>query len=103
MGCLFEGIGFLFESLFEILIEESCEFLSGWVPERMRSSVLRKTLSGVFYTLSLVAIFAFLFGIAVALFSEETVLDMWKFIFIPLAFIVLEIVLGIIAKRKRKN
>ena len=68
------------------------------VPERAFNNTTRIILKIVVGILTAVLAVIFLIGIFGAIFTEATVMDLWKLIFIPLGISLAQIALGIIVR-----
>lgn len=103
MGCLLKIIFLPFELIFQLIIEGWFLSMQWIVPERFSGAVTRMILRIIIGIFSVVLMVIFLIGIFGAAFTEATVLDMWKLIFIPIGISLAQIILGAIVRAISRN
>lgn len=97
-GCLFEILFLPFEFIAEFIINGYVSLMQQIIPERHTGKLARSLLKAIVAIFSAVLFSVFLIGILIAAFTEATVMNLWKLIFIPLGISLVQIILGIILR-----
>ncbi len=98
MGCLFELILFPFELILDIIFEGYISIMQWIIPERYIKKGFKTVLKVIVWIISIVLLVILIIGLLAALHPEVTVFDLWKLIFVPLAIILVQIILGVIVR-----
>ena len=98
MGCLLNLLLLPFEAVFELIVGGWFSLMQWIVPNKFISKGFEIALRIIVGVFSLAVLVVLILGLLSALFTDATILDLWKFIFIPLGICVVQILLGIIVR-----
>lgn len=96
MGCLFDFFLLPFEALFDFILNGWISLMQLIVPDKRITRGASIALKSIILVFSTVLLFIFIMGLLAAIFTEATVFELWKFIFIPLGIGLAQILLGVI-------
>jgi len=92
-----------FEFLFDLIIDAWLTLLQLIIPEKYFGKIFAFILQLLIGILSCILLVILIIGLLAAAFTEATVFDLWKLIFIPLDILFLQVILGITIRITTKN
>ena len=98
MGCLLEIILLPFELILELIVDGWFSLMQWIIPKKNIGKSTRLALKIVVGIFSGALLIVFLIGILAAALTDATVMDLWKWIFIPIGISLAQIILGIIVR-----
>ena len=98
MGCLFELLVLPIEYLLELIIDGWFSLMQWIIPEKFINKGVKIVLRVIVWIVSFALLVILIIGLLAALLTEATVFDLWKLIFIPLAIVLVQIILGIVVR-----
>ena len=103
MGCFLEILLWPVEMVLELILGGYLELMQLVVPNKFISKRLWLILKITVLVFSIVIFVIFILGLLAAIFTEATVFELWKLIFIPLGIIIIQILLGVVVRCITKN
>lgn len=103
MGCLFEILVLPFEFIFEFIFGNWFDAMSWIVPNNSGSKIKKLFLKGLIVIECCAFAVISLIGLLTAIFTDLTIFDLWKLIFIPLGISIAQILIGAVVKASNKK